>query len=63
MNAGDFLDKHDSCLDQVLAKTHKITEFERRPEARFAQPDTRAEPYSSPPKKKPGKTIIIKKKA
>ena len=31
MPAGEFLDKHDNCLDQVLAKTHKLSEFERKP--------------------------------
>lgn len=31
MTAGDFLDKHDNCLDQVLAKTNKLAEFGRKP--------------------------------
>lgn len=56
MNAGDFLDRHDSCFDQVLARTHRLADFDRRP-------DRNPEPFASPPKKKTGKTIIIKKKA
>ena len=31
MNAGDFLDRHDSCFDQVLARTHRLADFDRRP--------------------------------
>lgn len=43
MNAGEFLEKHDSCLDQVLAKTNRLAEFDRaKLEARVCQTESRA---------------------
>lgn len=42
MNAGEFLDKHDTCLDEVLAKTNKLAEFERpKVETRMVQFENR----------------------
>jgi hypothetical protein len=63
MNAGEFLDKHDNCLDEVLVKSNKLSEFDRfKIEVKNdGAEQKKGENFSSPPKKEYSKKIIKKK--
>lgn len=60
MNAGNFLDRHECELDEMLMGSKRVAEF-RRPnsEVRFEPPQEGR--FNSPPKKN-AKKVIIKKK-
>lgn len=59
MNAGDFLDRHECELDEILMGSKRVGELRRTIEVRLEPPQEGR--FNSPPKKSVKKVIIKKK--
>jgi hypothetical protein len=63
MNAGEFLQKHEGELDDIMLGSQRLSEFRRANiEVKPGQQQPNQEGRFASPPKKPVKKVIIKKK-